>query len=76
VDELATRYKSTGTDITFDKDDECVMLFVAVAANLRSYIYHIKPESLFEAKCKPSCELKSGCANDSYQRRQEILYPR
>ncbi|KAI3654872.1 hypothetical protein MP228_000252 [Amoeboaphelidium protococcarum] len=49
---LARRFKDgNGESLEFDKDDEDAMRFVTAASNLRSHIYHIKPQkSLFEAK--------------------------
>lgn len=36
--------------IEFDKDDDDTLLFVACAANSRSYIFHIAPKSVFDIK--------------------------
>jgi ubiquitin-like 1-activating enzyme E1 B len=40
--------------ISFDKDDDDVMDFVTAAANLRSYIFGIEPQTRFKAKGEPS----------------------
>jgi len=37
--------------LTWDKDDEDAMRFVAACANLRAYAFHIPLKSLFEIKC-------------------------
>lgn len=50
---LTTRAKDVGSAV-FDKDDELAVEFVTAASNLRSYCYHIPPQSLFEAKVNHS----------------------
>ena len=52
IKRLNERLLQTGETITFDKDDEDTMDFVVSAANLRSLVYGIKPQSRFQAKCK------------------------
>ena len=39
--------------LTFDKDDEDTLDFVAATANLRAAIFHIELNSKFEIKSKP-----------------------
>ena len=46
---LTTREKDVGSAV-FDKDDDLAVEFVTAASNLRSFCYHIPPQSLFEAK--------------------------
>lgn len=48
---LQKRIRSQGQSvIAFDKDDEDTLIFVAAAANLRSYVFHIPLKSKFEIK--------------------------
>ncbi|CAL9735823.1 ubiquitin-activating enzyme E1-like [Monosporozyma servazzii] len=47
---LSERMKSEGNFIEFDKDDEDTLEFVAMAANIRSYIFHIPMKSVFDIK--------------------------
>lgn len=47
---LAPRNRSRLGSMAFDKDDDDAMRFVAAAANLRSRIFHIAPESLYATK--------------------------
>ncbi|CAL9730817.1 ubiquitin-activating enzyme E1-like [Monosporozyma unispora] len=47
---LSQRMKSEGNFIEFDKDDEDTLEFVAMAANIRSYLFHIPMKSVFDIK--------------------------
>lgn len=47
---LSQRMKKEGNHIEFDKDDEDTLEFVAMAANIRSYIFHIPMKSVFDIK--------------------------
>jgi ubiquitin-like 1-activating enzyme E1 B len=42
--------KNPGTPILFDKDDIDTLNFVTASSNLRSRIYHIEPQTRFQAK--------------------------
>lgn len=50
TEKLQERLKMGEKEIFFDKDDEDTLNFVAAAANLRSYIFHIEPKSKFDIK--------------------------
>lgn len=47
---LQRRLKKEEDFISFDKDDDDAMLFVAAASNLRSHVFHIETKSLFDIK--------------------------
>lgn len=47
---LCERMQKEGNHIEFDKDDEDTLEFVAMAANIRSYIFHIPMKSVFDIK--------------------------
>jgi ubiquitin-like 1-activating enzyme E1 B len=44
--------KKSDAILTFDKDDDDALEFVAAAANLRAKIFDIQQKTLFEVKCK------------------------
>lgn len=47
---LQNRHKLGETLISFDKDDEDTLNFVAAAANLRSHVFHIENKTKFDIK--------------------------
>ncbi|KAK5780132.1 E1 ubiquitin-activating protein UBA2 PWA37_001488 [Arxiozyma heterogenica] len=47
---LSQRMEREGSHIEFDKDDEDTLMFVAMAANIRAYIFHIPMKSVFDIK--------------------------
>ncbi|KAJ2657316.1 E1 ubiquitin-activating protein uba2 [Coemansia sp. RSA 1200] len=47
---VSERAKDAAAFLTFDKDDEDTLRFVAAAANLRSYAFGIDPKSIFTIK--------------------------
>ncbi|KAJ2514528.1 E1 ubiquitin-activating protein uba2 [Coemansia sp. RSA 1939] len=47
---VGARDKDAAAFLTFDKDDENTLRFVAAAANLRSYAFGIDPKSIFTIK--------------------------
>lgn len=47
---LSRRMQKEGNHIEFDKDDEDTLEFVAMAANIRSHIFHIPMKSVFDIK--------------------------
>ncbi|KAJ1732374.1 E1 ubiquitin-activating protein uba2 [Coemansia sp. Benny D160-2] len=47
---VGARAKDAAAFLTFDKDDEDTLRFVAAAANLRSYAFGIDPKSIFTIK--------------------------
>lgn len=53
IQELAKRFDESVKEnrvLTWDKDDEPSMNFVAACANIRSHIFHIPEKSLFDVK--------------------------
>lgn len=50
IRKLQLRLKEIESFISFDKDDEDTLNFVAAAANLRSHIFSIEPKSKFDIK--------------------------
>lgn len=47
---LSERMKHEDNQIEFDKDDEDTLEFVALAANIRSYLFHIPMKTVFDIK--------------------------
>ncbi|KAI6199449.1 UBA THIF-type NAD FAD binding fold and Ubiquitin-activating enzyme repeat domain containing protein [Aphelenchoides besseyi] len=59
---LAKRFEEANAEgrvLSWDKDDEEALRFVAACANIRAHIFHINGKSLFDVKCK----IKNVCVN-------------